>query len=136
MTSFHSYRRWAAAGAVLIIGICAYSLLAADTAQTAETAVTDFTGKFVVLIIDQSSAVERRQNTEVLENAKMVQIGGRHFIVGKAYTPEGVGANWRTGSELGVAWDKVHVYYTYTPEAFKSYSKRWSEAEGKDKDDK
>jgi hypothetical protein len=129
-------RRPIVASAVSILGICAYSLFAADAANKTGSSNPDFTGKFVVVIIDQSSAVERRQNTEVLTDASMRQIGGRYFIVGKAYQPEGVSANWRTGSEVGVAWEKVHVYYAYTPEQFKNYSKRWADSEDKDKDDK
>lgn len=124
------------ASAVSILGVCAYSLFAADATNKTDSSNPDFTGKFVVVIIDQSSAVERRQNTEALTDASMRQIGGRYFIVGKAYQPEGVSANWRTGSEVGVAWEKVHVYYAYTPEQFKNYSKRWADSEDKDKDDK
>jgi hypothetical protein len=133
----HFRRQLTVTSVVAILGVCTYSLLAADKANKTESSNPDFTGKFVVVIIDQSSAVERRQNTEVLTDVAMRQIGGRYFIVGKAYQPESVSANWRTGSEVGVAWEKVHVYYAYTPEQFKNYSKRWADSEDKEeKDDK
>ncbi|HEX3599511.1 MAG TPA: hypothetical protein VHU84_05175 [Lacipirellulaceae bacterium] len=132
MTRLARYRFWLAFASLLILAIIGYSLLAREVPQKADSTEPDFSGKIVVVIIDRSSAVERREDTEVIENASMVQVGNRPFIIGKAYSPEGVEANWRTGSDVGVAWEKVQVYYAYTPEQFKNYAKRWSESEGKD----
>jgi hypothetical protein len=132
MTRIAPSRIWIVSASLFILAIVCYSLSARETPHKADATEPDFTGKIVVVIIDRSSAVERREDTEVIENASMVQIGKRPFIIGKAYSPEGVEANWRTGSDVGVAWEKVQVYYAYTPEQFKNYAKRWSEAEGKD----
>jgi hypothetical protein len=135
MTSNLTYRRLTAIAATVIIGAYTYSVCADDSSHKEKPSDPDFTGKIVVVIIDQSSAVERRQNTEILDHATMTQIGGRHFIVGNAYSPSDVPANWRTGSQVGVAWEKVHMYYAYTPEQFKNYSKKWSESSD-DKEEK
>jgi hypothetical protein len=128
MTNAFTYWRALAAASLVLIAAYAYSVVADDAAQKAKPPSPDFSGKIVVVIIDQSSAVERRENTEVLEDAAMSQIGGRYFIVGKAYTPAEVSTNWRSGSQVGVSWEKVHMYYAYTPEQFKNYAKRWSDA--------
>lgn len=135
MTSNFNYQRVAAIAAMVLIGAYAYSLFAEEASHKSPSSEPDFSDKIVVVIIDQSSAVERRQNTEILDHAVMSQIGGRHFIVGNAYSPSDVPPNWRTGSQVGVAWEKVHMYYAYTPEQFKNYSKKWSEASD-DKEEK
>src|SRR5436305_82318 len=116
MTNVFSYRRMAAIAATVALGGYAYSLWAEEASHKPRPSDPDFSNKIVVVIIDQSSAVERRQNTEVLEHATMSQIGGRYFIVGNAYSPSDLSTNWRTGSQVGVAWEKVHMYYAYSPE--------------------
>jgi len=88
-----------------------------------------FAGKIVVLIVDQSNALEQRSDSEVLTDAVVREIGNRFFITGTAYSPPEVEANWRTGAEVGIAWEKVKTYYAYPPEQFKNYAKMWTDSD-------
>ena len=111
------------------IALASYSLHADQKTEQARPKEVSFVGKYVVLFVAESNALERSQNTEVLEKAELRQIGGRYFIVGTAVSPPDADSNWRSGALVGVPWDNVQLYYAYDPEQFKNYLKYWAESD-------
>jgi hypothetical protein len=111
------------------IGLASYSLHAAQKSEKVLPKELSFVDKYVVLFVAESNALERSQNTEVLEKAELREIGGRYFIVGTAVSPPDADSHWRTGAQVGVPWDNVQLYYAYDPEQFKNYLKYWAESD-------
>jgi hypothetical protein len=103
--------------AVLYVG--SSLLLAANETAKADTDI-DFSGKVVLLIVDYSNAVENKRGTEYLNEPVIKKIGDRYFIAGKAFSlkesPAGTDDDWRKGSDVGIAWEKVQQYYVFSPD--------------------
>ena len=122
--------RWAACcGSLATVLWLAASAAAEDTANAPQEQPLDFTGKIVVLVLDESIAMERKSGTEILANAHIRLLGDRYFIVGKAYAVPDDAPSWRTGTEVGVAWSRVKAFYAYTPELFDNYLKARGDAD-------
>jgi hypothetical protein len=94
-----------------------------ENSDVSETAAFDSTGKIMVLLVDRSSALEQKQDSEVIENAKILTIGGRLFIVGTAYENPNDEHDWRKGAEIGIAWEEVTSFYLYSRKQFQNYAK-------------
>lgn len=77
----------------------------------------------MVLLVDRSNALEQKNDSEVIENARMASIGGRIFVTGTAYPNPGDSNDWRKGAEVGVAWEEVTSFYIYSKEQFQNYAK-------------
>lgn len=122
---------WLGMFGLLVIGVIVSRGTSApsDVDSDRPVAQTDFQGQIVVIVVDQSSAIETRNRTEILRDPQIRMIGNRYFIVGKAVQRPGGEKDWRTGAEVGMAWDVVQQYYAYSPNDFETYLKGWAEDE-------
>ena len=130
-----SRRKWIAPIVLALIGVGLLRAFAAE--ETApEQPTLDFKGRVVLLIVDYSNAVENRRGTEYVENAVLQKLGNRYFITGKAYSmkerPEDAPPDWRKGSRIGIAWEKVQQFYAFSPEQMDEIMKRRMEEEEED----
>ena len=100
---------------------------AAEGGNNAQPGI-DFKGKVVLLIVDYSNALENQRDTEYLSNAVIQKLGDRYFITGDAYSlrdaPESARRDWRKGSHIGIAWEKVQQFYVFSPEKMEEIIKR------------
>ncbi len=98
--------------------------------KPAEKRAPDFAGRIVMLVVDHSNALENKRGSEYLENAQLQEIGGRYFILGDAYSPkseaEDPSEDWRKGSQVGIAWEKVQQFYVFSPEQMDNMVKKWA----------
>ncbi|MGD9635868.1 MAG: hypothetical protein AB7G28_14560 [Pirellulales bacterium] len=106
-----------------VISIGSLIAVAADIPEAPETSPIDFTGKIILLLVDRSNALEQKNDSEVIENARMANIGGRIFVIGTAYPNPHELNDWRKGAEVGVAWEEVTSFYIFSKEQFQNYAK-------------
>src|SRR3954465_443369 len=105
-----------------ILMLFAASVLPTHAAEneTKKQSAINFKGKVLLLIIDRSSALEKKSDTEYLSDAVVQKLGDRYFITGTAYSWKDEATkdrhDWRKGSQIGVAWEKVQQYYVFSPE--------------------
>jgi hypothetical protein len=120
--------QWVKAKWVLLILFAYHSPTHAAEDSSDEQAGIDFKGKVVLLIVDHSNALENKRDTEYISNAVIQKLGGRYFITGNAYSledaPDNAPRDWRKGSQLGIAWEKVQQFYIFSPERMEEMIKR------------
>ena len=129
-------RNYVSLAAILLaaFALCVPATTAAES-DAKEQSSMNFKGKVVLLIIDHSSALEKKSDTEYISDAVVQKLGNRFFITGAAYsfkeTEESSKprADWRKGSQIGVAWDKVQQYYVFSPERMDEIMKKRQEDE-------
>ena len=121
-----------------LFAVIAIASLTADAAddKPVEKPTPNFIGRIVMLVVDHSNAMESKRGTEYLENAQLQEIGGRYFIFGDAYSPNSeksesdesseASEDWRKGSQVGIAWDKVQQFYVFSPEQMDNMVKKWT----------
>jgi hypothetical protein len=124
---------WGATAALLIN--CA-TMVRSSSAQPSEPS-TDVAGhedywakKIVLLEVDESSAVENDTSSVWLIDVKLVEIGGRFFLVGVTYVPENVGYKaYETMRDVtqGIAWDDVKAFRAFTKDQFETYLKHFDD---------
>jgi|tagenome__1003787_1003787.scaffolds.fasta_scaffold20522624_2 hypothetical protein len=111
---------------------CGLPTHAAEKDAKEQSSLT-FKGKVLLLIIDRSSALEKKSDTEYLSDAVVQKLGDRYFITGAAYSWKDDAAkdrhDWRKGSQIGVAWEKVQQYYVFSPERMDEIMKKRQEDE-------
>jgi len=117
-------------GALLSIVALGSLPSAAEEGQAEDPSAISFEGKIVMVIVDRSNALEKRETSEIFKEAAIRKVGGRYFITGIAYPRPDEQNDWRGGAEAGVAWDHVHQYYAYTPEQFKKLEESWAQHTG------
>jgi hypothetical protein len=124
-------RRWISLG-LLVLVACAVPALAENESGDDQSPL-DFKGKVVLLILDQSNALEHKSGSEYLRDAVIQELGGRFFITGSAYSFAGTTdeppRDWRKGSQIGIAWDKVQQFYVFSPEQMDEMLKKRMEEE-------
>jgi hypothetical protein len=87
-----------------------------------------FDGNILLLEVDESNAVESDSSTVIIEKARLLKVGGRHFIIGQTYTqgvPESYGAQSVAGATRGIPWDRVVGFYAMPPKDFEVFVKEW-----------
>jgi thymidylate kinase len=118
---------------LVLVAVLAIVTRAADNSAK-EHADIDFKGKVVVLVVDRSSALEKKVDTGYISDAVIQKIGDRYFISGAAYswkddTDKAPSRDWRRGSQVGVAWDSVKAFYLYSPKRMEEMIKKRTEDE-------
>jgi hypothetical protein len=114
---------------LLLIAVVALSVRA-ENKPSEPVPEINFSGRIVWIFVDQSSALEQRRSTEILREPTIQKIGNRYFIIGEAVLRQKDGDNtydWRKGAVVGLAWDVVQQYYSYTPEQFEEVMERWTD---------
>jgi hypothetical protein len=123
----------AIAGCILSLFAACLSSAASPEKDANEQSSVSFKGKVVLLIIDRSSALEKKSDTEYISDAVIQKLGDRYFITGAAYSWKDDTAkdrhDWRKNSQIGVAWEKVQQYYVFSPERMEEIMKKRLEEE-------
>ena len=113
-----------------VIVVASHSTMQADepteTPQVMPSVAVDFEGKVVLFAVDESSALETKRRSISLVDPKLVKIGERYFVQGKSFAPDEVASVFQD-VETAVAWERVQMYYAFTPEQFEKYVEYWQE---------
>ena len=72
----------AIAGCILSLFAACLSSAASPEKDANEQSSVSFKGKVVLLIIDRSSALEKKSDTEYISDAVIQKLGDRYFITG------------------------------------------------------
>ena len=100
----------------------------ATAVQESSENTINFKGHIVMLIINNSSSIEVKRRTEYLVDPVLTKIGDRWFIRGHGYSPEGSN-HWDKDIDIGVEWNTVDVFYSFTPKQMKEMEERRDEDE-------
>jgi hypothetical protein len=111
---------------VTILGVTIFPRSTAqETSQpdTTENYHNIFADKIVGITFDDSTAVVRGDDYSWMTNVKIINIGGRDFIVGESYVPEG--ENYKEyqvykGMTAGYPAERVKSFRTYSVEQFQA----------------
>jgi len=117
----------ASIGCVLALLATGYLSSHAAESGAKEPASIDFKGKVLLLIIDRSGPLEKKDDSEYISDAVLQKLGDRYFVTGNAYTYKdapGDRHDWRKGAQVGIAWEKVQQYYVYSPERIDEIMKK------------
>ena len=109
-------------------------LLAASSVGAAEplpSAAAEFEGKIVLVFYDKSTTLENKSDSLTLESPTVVQLGGRAFIYGVAYSPDWLDEGDRPPErKTGLACDRVLEFQVFSLEEFDKYAKnRWNSSD-------
>ncbi len=81
----------------------------------------DFSGQMVLLTTRMPGGLEGHKGTYVFVQPRLAQIGGRWFLTGKTVSSPNKRI-FKYVSELGIAWENVVEFSTFTPEQFKKFT--------------
>ncbi len=95
--------------------------------QTAENPSALFAGKYLLLQVDRSNSLETKTETALLWDAKLLELGGRFFLVGTSVErpdDEENRESWHAET-TGISWSRIAKFRALSEEQFEEYKTIW-----------